>query len=140
MDKIQKKNWYTSVPCNSKQCILNWIQSFNAQLLVILMNIFLHTFGAKLQVNTFLLKNACLESQKEQRFIFFFVIVNLKIHAKPLFFLTLIKYQSIQHSFTNLRAYDKLVQSLICMVILNTYKVISYNFRLKRHKGKYLIN
>lgn len=112
MDKIQKKNWYTSVPCNSKQCILNWIQSFNAQLLVILMNIFLHTFGAKLQVNTFLLKNACLESQKEQRFIhFFFVIVNSKIHAKPLFFLTLIKDQIIQHSFTNLRAYDNLVQS-----------------------------
>lgn len=71
MDKIQKKNWYTSVPCNSKQCILNWIQSFNAQLLVILMNIFLHTFGAKLQVNSFLLKNACLESQKEQSFIYF---------------------------------------------------------------------
>lgn len=77
------------------------------------MNFFFHTFGAKLQVNTFLLKNACLESQKEQLFIIFFVIVNLKIHAKPLFFLTLIKDQSIQHSFTNLRAYDKLVQSLI---------------------------
>lgn len=73
---------------------------------------FLHIFGAKLQVNTFLLKNACLKSQKEQRFIFF-LIVNLKIHAKPLFSLTLIKDQTIQHSFTNLRAYDNLVQSLI---------------------------
>lgn len=87
-------------------------QFLRLQLLVILMNIFLHTFGAKLQVNTFLLKNACLKSQKEQRFIFF-LIVNSKIHAKPLFFITLIKYQSIQHSFTNLRAYDNLVQSLI---------------------------
>lgn len=48
---------------------------------------------------------------------YLFLIVNLKIHAKPLFFLTLIKDQSIQHSFTNLRAYDNLVQSLICMVI-----------------------
>lgn len=103
------------------------------------MNIFLHTFGAKLQVNTFLLKNACLESQKEQHFIFF-LIVNSKIHAKPFFFLTIIKDQSIQHSFTNMRAYENLVQSLICMVILNTYKVIIYNFRLKRHKGINLLN
>lgn len=73
-------------------------------------------------------------------YFYFFVIVNSKIHAKPLFFLTLIEDQSIQHSFTNLRAYDNLVQSLICMVILNTYKVISYNFRLKGHKGIYLLN
>lgn len=77
---------------------------------------------------------------KRNSVLYYFLIVNLKIHAKPLFFLTLIKDQSIQHSFTNLRAYDNLVQSLICMVILNTYKVISYNFRLKGHKGKYLLN
>lgn len=91
------------------------------------MNIFfLHTFGAKLQVNTFLLKNACLESQKEQSFIYF-LIVNLKIHAKPLFFLTLIKDQSIQHSFTNLRAYDNLVQSLI--VYGNSKHIQSYHLQ-----------
>lgn len=87
---------------------------------------FFHTFGAKLQVNTFLLKNACLESQKEHSFIYF-LIVNLKIHAKPLFFLTLIKDQSIQHSFTNLRAYDNLVQSLI--VYGNSKHIQSYHLQ-----------
>lgn len=60
-------------------------------------------------------------------FLFYFLIVNLKIHAKPLFFLTLIKDQSIQHSFTNLRAYDNLVQSLI--VYGNSKHIQSYHLQ-----------
>lgn len=145
MDKIQKK--IRILVCLVIQSNVFWIGfSLSTPMfkVAISSNLDEHFFCIPLVLNykliLFCWKMHAWNLKRNSVLFIFFVIVNLKIHAKPLFFLTLIKDQSIQHSFTNLRAYDNLVQSLICMVILNTYKVISYNFRLKGHKGIYLLN